>query len=166
MNLQQTIRKVLLEETNQIEWVKPEFEKEEDEFGGHFLRWLEDDVIPANFNEFTDKQFNKLWNKIRKSYEKAKVELLSDDEWKKMENTDSWNIKTEDELFDVIHGQWGRSKQRIKKYSINTIKNGGVVETPIVAYAKGHPPYLVAGNTRLSACRMLGVTPMVTKIKI
>ena len=166
MNIRHTIRKVLKEEKNLVKWVKPNFSKEEDEFTGHFLRWLEDDVLQVNFDDYSDKEFDKLWDKISDSYDNAEIKSLSDKEWSKMENTDSWNIESEKDLFDVIHGQWGRKKERIIKHSINPIKEGGVVETPIVAYAKGHPPYLVAGNTRLSVCRMLGIKPMVTKIKL
>ena len=167
MNLQETIRKILREEKNLVKWVKPDFSKEENEFTGHFLNWLEDDVLQVNFDNYSDKEFfDNLWNKIRDSYDNAKIKPLSDEEWSKMENTDSWSIESEKNLFDVIHGQWGRKKERIIKHSINPIKEGGVVETPIVAYAKGHPPYLIAGNTRLSVCRMLGIKPMVTKIKL
>ena len=162
-----TIREFLNEEmNNSIKWVKPNFKTEEDEFTGHFFHWMEDDVLQIDFETYSDKDFDNFWNKIEGEYNNANVELLNDDEWSKMENTDSWDIHTEDDLFDTIHGRWGRDKDRIINYAINPIKEGGVVETPIVAYVDGHPPYLVAGNTRLSVCRMLGVRPMVTKIKI
>lgn len=162
-----TIREFLNETVNNsIKWVKPNFKTEEDEFTGHFFGWMEDDVLETNFENYSNEDFDKFWDKIENYYNNAKVELLSDDEWLKMENTDSWDIHTEDDLFDTIHGWWGRDKDRITNYAIKPIKEGGIVETPIVAYAEGHPPYLVAGNTRLSVCKMLGVRPMVTKIKI
>jgi len=149
-----------------LEWIKPNFKDEEREFTLHFFHWMKNDVLKTNFETYSDKDFDKFWDKIKDEYNNANVELLSDDEWSKMENTDSWYIHTDDDLFDVIHGMWGRDKERIINYAIKPIKEGGVVETPIVAYADGEPPYLVAGNTRLSVCRMLGIRPMVTKLLI
>lgn len=143
---------------NSIKWVKPDFKTEESEFTGHFFYWMKDDILQTNFEKF--------WNKIEYEYNNANVELLYDDMWSKMENTDSWNIHNEDDLFDVIYRMWGRDKERIINYSVKPIKEGGIIETPIVAYADGHVPYLVAGNTRLSVCRMLGIRPMVTKVII
>jgi hypothetical protein len=146
---------------NSIKWIKPEFETEEDEFTGHFFDWVKYNAL----KNYSDEDFYNFWNNIEDEYNNANVELLNDDEWFKMDNTDSWEIHTEDDLFDVIH-IYGRDKERIIKYAIKPIKEGGIVETPIVAYANGHPPYLVAGNTRLSVCRMLGIRPMVTKVII
>ena len=161
------IREFLNEQmNNSIKWIKPNFKTEEDEFTGHFFHWMEDDVLQSNFETYSDKDFDNFWNKIEDEYNNANVELLSDDEWLKMANTDSWEINSEEELFKIIHSGYGRDKERIINYSLKPIKEGGIVETPIFAYADGHPPYLVAGNTRLSVCRMLGVRPMVTKIKI
>jgi hypothetical protein len=93
----------------------------------------------------------------------ANVEVLTDEEWSQLENTDSWELETEEDIYYTIGG-YGRDKERILKHSLEPIRNGGVVETPIVVYSEGNPPYLVAGNTRLSACKVLGVTPMVTKV--
>jgi hypothetical protein len=166
MNLQEQKNNMKNTKSNSIKWVKPDFEVEEGEFTGHFMRWMEDDVLEVNFNSWTEEQFEYLYENIYDAYQKASVKPLTEKEWEIMENTDSWHINTTDELFDIINGMWGRSKERIIKYSIEPIKKGGVVETPIVAYAKGHPPYLVAGNTRLSACRAMGVKPKVTKLKI
>jgi hypothetical protein len=161
-----TIQEFLNEQIkNSIKWIKPEFETEEDEFTGHFFDWMENDVLQTDFETYSYKDFDNFWNKIVDEYNNANVELLNDDEWSKMENTDSWTIHTEDDLFDTIN-IYGRDKERIINYAIKPIKEGGIVETPIVAYINGHPPYLVAGNTRLSVCRMLGVIPMVTKIFI
>jgi hypothetical protein len=175
MNLQENILRIkemmgIISETTKmvkkIDWVKPEFQTEENEFMNHFLNWLQDDVLQVNFEHFSNKQLDKLIDDIHSAYERADVKSLTDEEWSKMENTDSWTIETYKDLFDIIHGQWGRSEERIIKHSIEPLKNGGIVETPIVAYADNHPPYLVAGNTRLSVCRLLGITPKVTKVKI
>ena len=156
--IKSTLREFLNEQTNNsIKWIKPDFETEEDEFKDNFLRWVED---------YWDGTDDELWDIIKKSYSNAKIEPLNNKEWSQMANTDSWEINSEEELFKIIHSCYGRYKERIINYSLKPIKEGGIVETPIVAYVDGHPPYLVAGNTRLSVCRMLGVRPMVTKIKI
>jgi len=167
MKLKKILIQIIKENnTNKINWVKPAFKTEESELMNHFMNWIEDDVLKVNFDDLSEEEIEDIKNKIYNIYENSKIETLTDEEWSKMENTDSWNIKTMDDLYDVINGYWGRSKERIDTYSINPIKNGGTVETPIVAYAEGHPPYLIGGNTRLSACRVLGVIPKVTKMRI
>ena len=158
------IKKILKEQLNPIKWVKPHFEDEKDEFMNHFLGWYFGEILKVEPDLMSRDEMDKYIDDIPVQYNKAKVEPLTDEEWSKLENTDSWGINSEDELYDVIHGMWGRSKERISKYSIEPIKNGGVVETPIIVYSEGNPPYLVAGNTRLSACKVFGVRPMVTKV--
>jgi hypothetical protein len=153
-------------EEKKIDWVKPDFQTEENEFMNHFLNWMKDDVLQVNFDNFSKKQLNQLVDDILSAYENANVETLTDEEWSKMENTDSWTMETYKDLFDIIYGEYGRSEERIIKHSIEPLKNGGIVETPIVAYVNNHPPYLIAGNTRLSVCKLLGITPKVTKVII
>ena len=156
--IKSTLREFLNEQTNNsIKWIKPDFKTEEDEFKDNFLRWVED---------YWDGTDDELWDIIKKSYSNAKIEPLNNKEWSQMANTDSWEINSEEELFKIIHSGYGRDKERIINYSLKPIKEGGIVETPIIAYADCHPPYLVDGNTRLSVCRILGIRPMVTKIKI
>ena len=158
------IKKILKEQTNPIKWVKPHFEDEEEEFMNHFLSWYEEEILKVDFTSISDEEYYQYITDLHYAYGYAKVEPLTDEEWSKVENTDSWGINSEEDLYDVVHGMWGRSKERISKYSIEPIKNGGVVETPIIVYSEGNPPYLVAGNTRLSACKVFGVRPMVTKV--
>ena len=141
--------------SNNVEWVKPSLEDEKEEFYN----------TPFKFND------------VKEIYDEANIELLSNEDWDNLQNTDSNDprLKTEEDIYDIVT-EYGREKERIFKYSIEPIKNGGIVETPIVVYPKepipeldGTPsdkvrPYLVAGNTRLMACKVFGVTPMVTKI--
>jgi len=143
--------------SNSIKWIKPDLKTEEDEFKDNFLHWVED---------YWDGTDDELWGIIKKSYNNAKIEPLNNKEWSQMANTDSWEINSEEELFKIIHGDYGRDKERIINYSLKPIKEGGIVETPIVVYYENHDPFLVAGNTRLSVCRILGIRPMVTKVLI
>ena len=143
------IRKILKEEINQIKWVKPDFKDEKEEF--ELVVYELQKVI-----SLTD---------LINSYQNSDMGVLTDEEWSQMENTDSWGLETEEDMYRVIGG-YGRSDERILKYSLEPIKNGGVVETPIVLYMENYPPYLIAGNTRLSACKVLGVTPKVTKVYV
>jgi hypothetical protein len=175
MNLQENILRIkemmgIIYETTKkakkIDWVKPDFQTEENEFMNHFLNWMKEDILQVNFDNFSKKQLNQLVDDILSAYENANVETLTNEEWSKMENTDSWTIETYKDLFDIIYGEYGRSEERIIKHSIEPLKNGGIVETPIVAYVNNRPPYLVAGNTRLSVCKLLGITPKVTKVII
>jgi len=157
------IRKILKEQLNPIKWVKPHFEDEEEEFMNHFMNWYEDNIVKVNFDLVSDEEYYQHLSDIEWAYLNAKIEVLTDDEWSQMENTDSWVLETEEDIYNVI-GSYGRSNERILKHSLEPLRNGGVVETPIVAYVEGYPPYLIAGNTRLSACKVLGITPMVTKV--
>tara|TARA_R110000868_G_scaffold26777_10_gene102766 strand:+ start:7251 stop:7700 length:450 start_codon:yes stop_codon:yes gene_type:complete len=143
------IKRILREQLNPIKWVKPDYEDEEEEFE------LTASEIGDDYEETLSSLINGYWN--------STIEVLTDEEWSQMENTDSWELSTEEDIYRII-GHYGRSKERILKHSLEPIRNGGVVETPIVAYTENYPPYLIAGNTRLSACKVLGITPMVTKI--
>jgi hypothetical protein len=151
------IRKILREQLNPIKWVKPDYEDEEEEFA------LASYNLPGLVPD--EEQEHGVYVSLELAYMKAPIEVLSDKEWSQMENTDSWELETEEDIYNIVGG-YGRSKERILKHSLEPIRNGGVVETPIVLYWKDYPPYLVAGNTRLSACKVLGVTPMVTKVHI
>ena len=143
------IKRILREQLNPIKWVKPDYEDEEEEFE------LTASEIGDDYEETLSSLINGYWN--------STIEVLTDEEWSQMGNTDSWELSTEEDIYRII-GHYGRSKERILKHSLEPIRNGGVVETPIVAYTENYPPYLIAGNTRLSACKVLGITPMVTKI--
>jgi ParB-like chromosome segregation protein Spo0J len=143
------IKRILREQLNPIKWVKPHFEDEEEEFE------LTASEIGDDYEETLSSLINGYWN--------STIEVLTDEEWSQMENTDSWGLETEEAIYNVIGG-YGRSNERILKHSLEPLRNGGVVETPIVLYMENYPPYLIAGNTRLSACKVLGITPMVTKI--
>ena len=147
--MKKLIRKILREQLNPIKWVKPDYEDEEEEFE------LTASEIGDDYEETLSSLINGYWN--------STIEVLTDEEWSQMENTDSWGLETEEAIYNVIGG-YGRSNERILKHSLEPLRNGGVVETPIVLYMENYPPYLIAGNTRLSACKVLGITPMVTKI--
>lgn len=147
--MKKLIHKILREQLNPIKWVKPDYEDEEEEFE------LTASEIGDDYEETLSSLINGYWN--------STIEVLTDEEWSQMENTDSWGLETEEDIYNVIGG-YGRSNERILKHSLEPLRNGGVVETPIVLYMENYPPYLIAGNTRLSACKVLGITPMVTKI--
>tara|TARA_R110002126_G_scaffold249462_1_gene392355 strand:- start:227 stop:676 length:450 start_codon:yes stop_codon:yes gene_type:complete len=147
--MKKLIHKILREQLNPIKWVKPDYEDEEEEFE------LTASEIGDDYEETLSGLINGYWN--------STIEVLTDEEWSQMENTDSWGLETEEDIYNVIGG-YGRSNERILKHSLEPLRNGGVVETPIVLYMENYPPYLIAGNTRLSACKVLGITPMVTKV--
>ena len=147
--MKKLIHKILREQLNPIKWVKPDYEDEEEEFE------LTASEIGDDYEETLSSLINGYWN--------STIEVLTDEEWSQMENTDSWGLETEEDIYNVIGG-YGRSNERILKHSLEPLRNGGVVETPIVLYMENYPPYLIAGNTRLSACKVLGITPMVTKV--
>ena len=76
--------------------------------------------------------------------------------WSKLENTDSWDVSTIEDVDEIAH-KYGRNYKKILvEMSATTHKT----YCPIVVHHK-NKYHLVAGNTRLMICRAMQVDPMV-----
>jgi hypothetical protein len=129
-----------------IEYVKPSFHIEIDEL------------------KRTSQELGLVLNDLINGFNDSKIDVLSNKDWNKLENTDSNkinNIKDVQELaikydkdFDRVYNQIIKDKK---------------IEVPIILYRKGYNPYLIGGNTRLSILRVLKIegkinNPQVLKI--
>ena len=112
--MKKLIHKILREQLNPIKWVKPDYEDEEEEFE------LTASEIGDDYEETLSGLINGYWN--------STIEVLTDEEWSQMENTDSWGLETEEDIYNVIGG-YGRSNERILKYPFiaSTITTNNIV---------------------------------------
>ena len=82
--------------------------------------------------------------------------ILSDDIWSKLENTDSYQVTS---LDDAIKAAKGYGKNW--KPTLDAIKNGTIIDPPMILNYDKTKYYLVGGNTRLMFYKALGTTPKV-----
>ena len=122
--------------------------------------------------EFVGQENRDSINYLKREYAKSRITDLQDNVWKILQNSGSWEVKSFDDLFrnmkkDNVKRNVSRiMTQFIGKGSINDWS--GRVECPIILLAPGNKPYhynLIAGNTRLTAARILGIKPKVVIIK-
>jgi hypothetical protein len=122
-------------------WSKPSLEHEE----GEVKRTAETLKIPPK--------------KLLSAFDGAKVEALSDKDWSRLENTDSYDTDTFEKA-DALAREYDRGIAKVVKGM------GGTLPAPIVLFRKGEPPYLVGGNTRLMAARAFGAKPQVLALRL
>lgn len=93
------------------------------------------------------------WNTIQQAFLKAELVTLERSIWSAMKNTDSTGninmaeIRTWEETKDVDG-------------ILDALKTGKALAAPMVLIHEG-VPYCVAGNTRLSIAKVLGIVPKV-----
>jgi hypothetical protein len=82
--------------------------------------------------------------------------ILSDDIWAKLENTDSYDVKS---LKDAIRlaKKYGKDWES----TLAAIKSGEILDPPMVLNYDKTKYYLTSGNTRLMFYKALGITPKV-----
>jgi hypothetical protein len=101
---------------------------------------------------------------LQKGYQTAKVQKLTDQEWSKMENTESWMITSVDKMIPAA--------KKIKSSVVNREAIGEIfieyatqkVRAPIAIRLANKKLYLVAGDDRLMAARVLGFSPNIVVI--
>jgi hypothetical protein len=96
---------------------------------------------------------------IKDSLLRGKMVTLTDQMWSKLENTDSYDVKTLDD-FIALSKQYGKDYKRIMDVDPKKLPPALVIE-----YKPGRY-YLVGGNTRLMYHRVMGSTPKVILGKI
>jgi hypothetical protein len=110
--------------------------------------------------EIVAKKIGKTPVDMQTAYNTAKFEVLDDATWKKIKNTNSYNINNIQQI-DKITKSMGRSYRNIV-FEMMDLKR---TYAPIVIQNKGEYT-LVAGNTRLMLFKVLDVTPYVVMINI
>jgi hypothetical protein len=97
-------------------------------------------------------------DEVRGALDRGQLTELSEDMWARLENSDSFSLER-GELAEAekIAKQY---KRDLKKF-VTAIKAGDKIDAPLVLMKDNEIPYLVAGNTRLMAARVLGLRPRV-----
>ena len=118
-------------------WVKPDLYEEREEM----VRQAKD----LNIDEKT----------VKLAFVRAKITTLDDTNWLNMQNTDSNDPNISMEKIET----WKKDGKAVDRI-ITRIKEGETIPAPMVLIHDGIP-YCVAGNTRLSISKVLGVRPKV-----
>ena len=106
--------------------------------------------------ERTAQEFNIPLEDLKYAFTVSDMIILSDNIWSKLENTDSYDIKS---LKDAIRLAKKYGKNWEPTY--NSIKSGKTIDPPMVLNYDKTKYYLVGGNTRLMFYKALGITPKV-----
>jgi hypothetical protein len=138
-----------------LTWYKDAFNNEV----GEFERVVDD----LTANRKSDAEWDMMFGKLKKSYSIASIKNLNDNIWSKIKNTDSWQATTINKVNKAISNNSKSSGNR-DIYKVLKEVLGTRVRCPIVLdYASTYT--LIAGNTRLMACRLIGITPKVIFVK-
>tara|TARA_B100002019_G_C20895104_1_gene415356 strand:- start:105 stop:545 length:441 start_codon:yes stop_codon:yes gene_type:complete len=141
-----------------ITWKKDSFQAEYYEF-----KRVADEASP------NPKAARENLNYLKLQYGKSSKVALNDTVWSKLGNTGSWNVKTLDDLFSNLRSDGiKRDVSRIVTQFIGTgvVNNyNGNVSCPIIIEYADKYCEVVAGNTRLTMCRILNIQPYVVNIK-
>jgi len=106
--------------------------------------------------ERTAQEFNIPLEDLKYAFTAGSMIILSDDIWSKLENTDSYDIKS---LKDAI--RLAKKYDKNWEPTYNAIKSGKTIDPPMVLNYDKTKYYLVGGNTRLMFYKALGITPKV-----
>lgn len=133
-----------------ILWKKDPFSNEVDEFKR----------ITAQYTS-NKKDLAKNLRYLQTQYNKAKKVSLIDRDWKKLENTDSFETNTLDEVYSAMErNKAPRDIERILRQYVS-----GNVSCPIVIKFEDNRLELVGGNTRLMIARVLQIKPKIVLVE-
>ena len=106
--------------------------------------------------ERTADVFNIPLEDLKYAFIAGSMVILSDDIWSKLENSDSCEVTS---LNDAIKAAKGYGKNW--KPTLDAIKNGTIIDPPMILNYDQNRYYLVGGNTRLMFYKALGIEPKV-----
>jgi len=106
--------------------------------------------------ERTAEVFNIPLEDLKYAFTAGSMVILSDDIWSKLENSDSYNVTSLDDAIKLAK-QYGKNWKSI----LTAIKDGTIMDPPMILNYDKTKYYLVGGNTRLMFYKALGVTPKV-----
>ena len=115
------------------------------------------DLIISEMEEInrTAQEFNMPADDIQYAFEVGHEVILTDDIWSKLENTDSYEIKSLDQAIELAN-KYKKSWRPI----VQAIKDEKQLPLPMIMSYGEDNYYLVAGNTRLMIYKALGVQPI------
>lgn len=97
--------------------------------------------------------------KLMQACKTAELESLSDKDWSRLENSDSYDT-------DTIEKAAGKAKEYNRDIARTLNGMGKEMPASIVLFRKGQPPYLIGGNTRLMSARAVGAKPKVLAVRL
>jgi cytidyltransferase-like protein len=106
--------------------------------------------------ERTADVFNIPLEDLKYAFIAGSIVILSDDIWSKLENTDSYQVTSLDDAVKLAK-QYGKDWKSV----LTAIKNGTIMDPPMILNYDKTKYYLVGGNTRLMFYKALGVIPKV-----
>jgi hypothetical protein len=106
--------------------------------------------------ERTSDEFNVPIGDIQYAFETGKENILSDNVWSKLENSDSYDVQNLEQAIELA----GKYKKDWKPI-VKAIQDEKQLPMPMVLNYGKDKYYLVAGNTRLMIYRALGLQPIV-----
>lgn len=135
-------------------WIKAPLLKE----GGEIER-----VIKTFYNKEIKELSSEYKDIILDNYERAQPQLLSEDLWSSLENSESFQVSKDD--YSLIENEIG--DKRDWKELLKNFKENNEMEMPIIAYLPLENKYhLVSGNTRLCISRAETITPKIIMLEI
>ena len=106
--------------------------------------------------ERTAEVFNIPLEDLKYAFTAGSIIVLSDSIWSKLENTDSYQVKDIEDAVKLAK-QYGKNW----KPTLTAIKDGTVMDPPMILNYDRDKYYLVGGNTRLMFYKALGINPKV-----
>jgi cytidyltransferase-like protein len=106
--------------------------------------------------ERTAEVFNIPLEDLKYAFTAGSIIVLSDSIWSKLENTDSYQVKDIEDAVKLAK-QYGKNW----KPTLTAIKDGTVMDPPMILNYDKDKYYLVGGNTRLMFYKALGINPKV-----
>lgn len=106
--------------------------------------------------ERTADVFNIPLEDLKYAFTAGSMIILSDDIWSKLENSDSYEVTSLDDAVKLAK-QYGKDWKSV----LTAIKNGTIMDPPMVLNYDKTRYYLVGGNTRLMFYKALGIEPKV-----
>jgi cytidyltransferase-like protein len=116
------------------------------------------DLVVSELGEIdrTAQKFNVPINDLQYAFEAGKENILTDDIWSKLENSDSYEIQNLEQAIKLAN-KYKKDWRSIVK----AIQNEKQLPLPLVLNYAKDKYYLVGGNTRLMFYKALGVQPIV-----
>ena len=139
-----------------INWQKVRFDDESDEF---------DRVTSELSKGKSDSHWDMTFNQLKSNYSKSKLELLSENIWRNLGNTDSYKTDTIKKINAAIRANSSSGHRDIYKV-LNEILTGKPRAPIILKFSQREKFTLIAGNTRLMGCKLIGIQPKVVIIRL
>ncbi len=152
--------KIRLGAENFSNWVRPDISGEMGEIQRVAQEFLGQELTKSNIANVADVLKN------------GEVVELSDQEWDRLENTDSFHsirpgeIEDAEKIVDGLNQALDEETKRNFRKTLTGFLNGSLMAMPMILKKPSGEIHLVSGNTRLMICRALKIRPKVVIGKI